>query len=162
MGQSMKRILFVCLGNICRSPTAEAVMKHILKKNGLEEKVDVESAGIGGWHIGELPDSRARKYGAKRGYNLNSRAQQFDARAHFKDFDYIVTMDDSNYMDVINQDLKDKFKNKVFRMTDFCKTSKLSEVPDPYYGGGDHFEEVIDILEDACEGLFKKIKKDLA
>jgi len=162
MGQWVKRVLFVCLGNICRSPSAEGIMKHLVKKHKLNDEVDVESAGIGGWHVGELPDSRARKHAQARGYDLSSRAQQFDAHYHFKEFDYIVAMDHSNYRDLQSQDHNEKYAHKMFRITEFCKKNQVDEVPDPYYGGQDHFEEVLDILEDACEGFLKKIKEDLA
>ena len=161
MGHFMRRVLFVCLGNICRSPSAEGIMKYLVDEKGLGDEIDVESAGTGGWHIGELPDARARKYAEKRGYKLNSRAQQFDANHHFKEFDYIVAMDNSNFDDIQAQDRKEKYSHKVFKMTEFCKKEKVSEVPDPYYGGVDHFEEVLDILEDACDGFLEKIKKDL-
>jgi protein-tyrosine phosphatase len=137
-------------------------MNALLKREGLEDKLDVESAGTGAWHVGDRPDPRAIEHGSKRGYEFNTRAQQFESPAHFKEFDYIVTMDNSNYSNVISLDTNGKYTDKVFKMTDFCSKSTAKEVPDPYYGGGDHFEEVIDLLEDACEGFLKKFKKDLA
>jgi len=149
----MKNILFVCLGNICRSPSAEGVMKAILKREGLETTYFVDSAGTGGWHVGERADRRMRKTAAERGYDLTSLARQFDPREDFEKFDVIVGMDDENIHDLRAMDREGRYDHKIFKMTDFCQKCAETSVPDPYYGGLHGFEHVLNILEDACEGL---------
>ncbi len=156
----MKNILFVCLGNICRSPSAEGVMKAILKREGLETTYFVDSAGTGGWHAGERADRRMRKTAAERGYDLTSLARQFDPREDFEKFDAIIGMDDENIRDLRAMDREGRYGHKIFKMTDFCRKCKETSVPDPYYGGLHGFEHVLDILEDACEGLLDWLLKD--
>lgn len=153
----IKKMLFVCLGNICRSPTAEGVMRSIVKKNGSDKAILCDSAGTAAYHVGEKADSRMRSHAAKRGYDLTSRARQFDAQVDFEKFDLILTMDEQNYRDITLQDPEARYSNKVHRMTDYCQKFQISEVPDPYYGGDQGFEFVIDILEDACSHLFETI-----
>lgn len=152
-------ILFVCLGNICRSPAAEGVMKKLVEEKGLSGNLFIDSAGTGGSHEGELPDSRMRAHGAKRGYDFCSRARKFKG-GDFETFDYIVVMDDRNYADVTSLALTGEDKQKVHRMTDFSQRyTHHNHVPDPYYGGASGFELVLDLLEDACEGLLSYILK---
>lgn len=148
------KILFVCLGNICRSPAAEGIMKK--KAEGLP--IEVDSAGTAGYHIGELPDARMRSHARKRNYPLESYARQFNPSTDFERFDLILAMDKNNFRDLQSFDRSKKYSNKIVMMTDFCETMKVSEVPDPYYGGAEDFEHVIDILEDACSGLVKKLQ----
>jgi protein-tyrosine phosphatase len=154
---SMKnhKILFVCLGNICRSPSAEGVMKKLVE--GLPIKV--ESAGTAGYHIGELPDPRTRSHAAKRGYQLVSRARQFDPGTDFETFDRIIAMDANNLQDLKRMDRTGKYHHKLSIMTDYCSVVDADHVPDPYYGGPEGFERVLDILEDACAGLLKELSK---
>ncbi len=152
------KVLFVCLGNICRSPAAEAVMNSLIKKENLEDKIVCDSAATSGHHEGEKADPRTIQHALKRGHEVVSISRPFNPRKDFNDFDYIITMDDSNFTDVTQMDLKRVFGNKVFKMTDFCADKKCKVVPDPYYGGPQDFETVMDILEDACSGLLKKIK----
>jgi protein-tyrosine phosphatase len=147
------KILFVCLGNICRSPAAEGVMKSLAK--GLP--IEIQSAGTAGYHIGELPDSRMRAHAQKRSYNLISRAQQFDPCSHFEKFDRIIAMDENNLRDLKAMDRTKQFQHKLSMMTDYSQTMDVREVPDPYYGGSEGFEHVLDILEDACAGLLKQL-----
>lgn len=149
-----KKILFVCLGNICRSPAAEGVMKKVTE--GLP--VEVDSAGTAGYHIGDLPDSRMRSHARKRGYDLTSRARQFDPSVDFDRFDMIIAMDRSNLRDLQSMDRLKKYQHKLSLMTDYALTLKTNEVPDPYYGGPEGFEHVLDILEDACKGLLKHLQ----
>lgn len=146
------KVLFVCLGNICRSPAAEGVMRAMAA--GMP--VEIDSAGTAGYHIGELPDARMRSHAAKRGYPLTHRARQFDA-ADFERFDLILAMDASNMRNLKALDRKNAFGGKLRMMTDYCTALSVTEVPDPYYGGPEGFEHVIDILEDACRGLLKEI-----
>lgn len=152
----MKKILFVCLGNICRSPGAEAVMKAYVKKREKEKEFFIDSAGIYGGHSGALPDERMRKHALKRGYVLDSRARQFYASADFAEFDMIIGMDDQNIADLKRMAITDEELGKIYRMTDFCRlNTSRKEVPDPYYGGSAGFEFVLDLLEDAVTGLFE-------
>ena len=153
----MKKILFVCLGNICRSPASEAVMKSKLKKAGREAEFYVDSAGIYGGHSGAYPDVRMRKHAAKRGYELEHRARQFYASADFSEFDIIIGMDRQNIADLKRLAVTDEERAKIYAMTDFCRVNTIyREVPDPYYEGPDGFELVLDLLEDAVEGLIEK------
>lgn len=147
------KILFVCLGNICRSPAAEGVMKKLAAGHPIE----VRSAGTAGYHIGELPDSRMRSHAKKRGIDLVSRAQQFDPVRHFEEFDRIIAMDASNFRDLKSMDRSGTYREKLSMMTDYCRTMNADEVPDPYYGGPEGFEHVLNILEDACAGLLNEL-----
>jgi len=153
---SSSSILFVCLGNICRSPMAEGVFKHMLFKAGLHHEIHVDSAGLIAYHQGELPDSRMRAHASRRGYNLTHRSRQVTV-SDFDKFDLIIGMDDQNMHGLRNLARTPEQKAKIRRMTDFCVHMQASEVPDPYYGGAAGFEYVIDLLEDACEGLLKNI-----
>ncbi|MFT3753573.1 MAG: low molecular weight protein-tyrosine-phosphatase [Paludibacter sp.] len=152
----MTSILFVCLGNICRSPMAEGVFRKILDREKAMERFEIDSAGLIGYHQGELPDSRMRFFAAKRGYSLTHRSRQFK-RADFDCFDLIIGMDDQNIDGLKQLAMTLEEDAKIHRMTDFCRKLQATHVPDPYYGGDQGFEHVIDLLEDACEGLFEKI-----
>ena len=157
----LKKVLFICLGNICRSPTAEGVFQSYVEREGLQREIEIDSAGTSGHHLGDLADSRMRKHAQKRGYELTSRSRQFDPRKDFEGFDYLVVMDDSNKRDILSLDTQQDYENKVFMMTDFSKQTTYNYVPDPYYGGAEGFEKVLDIVEDASEGLLEVIKKEL-
>jgi len=156
-----KKILFVCMGNICRSPAAEGIAKKILEERGLNGTIEIDSAGTLGYHSGESPDQRMIKHASKRGYTLDSRARQFDARKDFDEFDYIVTMDDDNYSEITSLDKKNNYQNKIYKMISFGENINVTEVPDPYYSGSAGFEVVLDILEDSVEGLINKVKDDI-
>lgn len=153
------KILFICLGNICRSPSAEAVMKKLVKEAGLEAEIDVDSAGIIGYHEGELPDSRMRAHASRRGYVLDSYSRPVGTK-DFYDFDLIIGMDDRN-IDALKEKAPDlESVGKIRKMTDFSRNSLYDHVPDPYYGGASGFELVLDLLEDACSGLLDAISSD--
>ena len=156
----MKSILFVCLGNICRSPAAEGIMNKILSDENLTHKYQCDSAGTTGYHVGESADARMIAHAKKRNYHLTSRARQFDRVGDFEKFDYIITMDEYNYENVQNSTQNKQYRKKVHPMVSFCTKHKVSKVPDPYYGGAKGFEQVLDILEDACRGLLKHIEDD--
>ncbi len=156
-----KKILFVCMGNICRSPAAEGIAKKQSEIRGLDSKVEIDSAGTLDYHTGELPDQRMINHASKRGYELDSRARQFNAEEDFEHFDYIVTMDDDNYFEITSLDKKNKYNEKVFKMVSFGNKIKVDEVPDPYYSGSDGFENVLDILEDSVEGLLTKVEDEI-
>lgn len=152
----MKQILFVCLGNICRSPAAEAIMTALVEEAGLSEQIICDSAGTIGYHSGNPADSRMRHAASQRGYAVTSISRQVKS-SDFKTFDYIVAMDDSNVRNLWRMDENGQYRDKIVKMTDFCSRLKASEVPDPYYGSGDGFERVLDILEDACSGLLDEV-----
>ncbi|MDA1246812.1 MAG: low molecular weight phosphotyrosine protein phosphatase [Cyanobacteria bacterium] len=153
-----KRVLFVCLGNICRSPAAEGVFLHLLDQSQAGERFVVDSAGTGGWHVGKAPDARMCAAASRRGIHLVSKARQLEL-ADFNSFDYILTMDASNLSQV--QDLAQKAGGsggaRIEPLLRYCTSFDLSEVPDPYYGGAEGFEHVLDLLEDACSGLLQAL-----
>lgn len=155
----IKRILFVCLGNICRSPSAEAVFRDVVKKNGMTAKIEIDSAGTSAWHAGEPADRRMQSHALLRGYNLNSISRKFDPDSDFDRFDLIVGMDDYNLRDLRTMARSDSDRKKIRKMTDFSRRFGYNAVPDPYYGGEEGFELVLDLLEDACEGLLEAINK---
>lgn len=146
----MKSFLFVCLGNICRSPTAEAVFRFKAKKAGHDFKVS--SAGTGAWHEGEPPDVRSIKAGMKRGYDFNGQISRKITQKDFLEYDYILAMDKSNYQDLIVM-CPEYLVPKIRLFLDFSEDSVVDEIPDPYYGGKDGFDGVIDLIEQASEGL---------
>lgn len=151
------KILFVCLGNICRSPAAEGILKDRLQKAGLTENVEVDSAGTYGGHAGDLPDNRMRAHAARRGYALTHRSRQIVAD-DFEKFDLILGMDDSNISILQRLAPDPESLAKIRRTTDFCRKLPYDHIPDPYYSGSDGFELVLDILEDACNGLVEELK----
>ena len=163
MGKSTKRfrVLFVCLGNICRSPAAEGIMRHLVEEQGLENEFEIESAGIGAWHVGQLPDDRMRRCASERGYWLGSHARQIE-RNDLENCDLIIVMDKENLHDVQNMAHSDEEKVKIRLMTEYCTSrfASYKEVPDPYYGGSRGFELVLDMLEDACNGLISRLTKE--
>lgn len=147
------RILFVCLGNICRSPAAEGVMSAMVEQAGLSDSYELDSAGTYAGHAGELPDKRMRVHAARRGYTLTHRSRPVRA-TDFADFDIIVAMDDSNYDNLRRLAPTPQDEAKIVRMIDFCRMHPYYySVPDPYYEGASGFELVLDLLEDACAGL---------
>ena len=156
-----QKILFVCLGNICRSPAAHGVMEQVVKERNMEEFVEIDSAGTYGGHAGELPDYRMRSAASQRGYNLTHRSRKF-REEDFYDFDKIIVMDDMNYENVSRMAPQRSYLDKVYRFVEFCRNhSDRSYVPDPYYEGREGFELVLDMLEDGCEYLADKISEEV-
>jgi|RhiMethySRZTD1v2_1073278.scaffolds.fasta_scaffold57314_3 low molecular weight protein-tyrosine phosphatase len=156
----MVRLCFVCLGNICRSPTAEAVMFDLVKKAGLESKIEVDSAGTAGYHAGERPDARAAAAARRRGIELRGRARQFKAQ-DYERFDYVLAMDRSNFEDLTELARTEAARKKLHLLRSFdAQAFTGAGVPDPYYGGEDGFEQVLDICTAACTGLLLRVKKD--
>ncbi|MNG94330.1 Low molecular weight protein-tyrosine-phosphatase YfkJ [compost metagenome] len=150
------RVLFVCLGNICRSPTAEGVLRHQLQAAGLAEQVHVASAGTGDWHVGKAPDSRTCKAALARGYDLTLQRAQQVKPSHFAEYDLILAMDESNL-----GHLRALRPHAAMAELDlFLRRygGALDEVPDPYYGGAEGFEQVLDLIETACQALVVEIK----
>ncbi|MEH1941923.1 MAG: low molecular weight protein-tyrosine-phosphatase [Nostoc sp.] len=147
------KLLFVCLGNICRSPSAENIMNHLLEQANLSEHILCDSAGTSSYHSGSSPDRRMSAAAAtKLGIKLRGRARQF-LKSDFQDFDLILAMDRENYENILALDRTKQYQHKVRLMCEFCSRHTLKEVPDPYYGGQEGFNQVIDLLIDACEGL---------
>jgi protein-tyrosine phosphatase len=147
-----KRILLVCMGNICRSPTAEGVMRALVRQMGLDSVVEIDSAGTHGYHIGDAPDPRTVMAAAKRGYDLATlRARQVTA-LDFASFDYIFAMDRSN-LDLLHQACPAQYRYKLGLFLQFAPNFDDDEVPDPYYGGIEGFERVLDLVEDAAQGV---------
>ena len=155
----MKKVLFVCLGNICRSPAAEGVFTKMIKDAGLDDRVSIDSCGTAAHHEGESADIRMREHAKRRGYELTSIARGL-VRKDFDEFDYILTMDNSNFNNVVAL-AADNQKRKIKKLTDFCSNHPHDQIPDPYYGGPDGFELVLELLEDACQGLVDQIKEEL-
>lgn len=154
-------LLFVCLGNICRSPAAEGIMKKMIEDEGLSDRISVDSAGTSNWNEGNTPDERMRLHGSKKGYDFDSVARTFRS-SDFDKFDYILVMDNNNYMNVKRLAKSEEDESKIHRMTDFSiDYSDHDHVPDPYYGGDDGFNLVMSLLEDACKGLLNEIKEKL-
>ena len=156
----MISVCFVCLGNICRSPTAEGVMLKKLKDHKLQDVIAIDSAGTSAYHVGERADARSRECAYKRGYELPSRARQF-TKQDFEKFDYIIAMDQSNRQNLL-QSSNEEQRQKIFMFCQFEEgMNSQSDVPDPYYGGSSGFDNVLDICERGCDGLIKFLKQQL-
>ena len=153
------KILFVCLGNICRSPSAQTIMQKFVDEKGLRDKYEIDSAGIIGFHSGELADGRMREHAARRGYNITHRSRQINTKYDFDHFDLIIGMDDRNIVDLQNSTEESAQLKKIKKMTSYNRVFKESIIPDPYYGGYEGFEYVLDLLEDACKGLLAELEE---
>lgn len=151
------KILFVCLGNICRSSAAEEIMRQKIRKAGVEDSFFVDSAGLISYHQGEMTDPRMRMHAKRRGYDITHLSRPVKQQ-DFYDFDLIVGMDASNIDRLHSLCPTVEDESKIVMMTDYCMEKVADHVPDPYYGGASGFENVLDILEDACEGLMMKLK----
>jgi protein-tyrosine phosphatase len=154
-----KKILFVCLGNICRSPSAENIMNYLVKEQGKSNLITSDSAGTASYHTGASPDRRMAIAAQKRDITLTGKARQF-AKQDFLEFDLILAMDRSNYQNIMALDPDREYQDKVRMICDFCRTHGDREVSDPYYGGVDGFDYVIDLLFDACSGLLDDMNTD--
>ena len=154
----VKKILFVCLGNICRSPAAEGIFKQKIKDRDLENLFVVDSAGTGGWHVGNLADRRMREAALSRGIELTSRSRKIDDNDLYE-FDHILVMDKDN-LNAVKSLIKDHtypIKSKIKLILSYSKKSQLDEVPDPYYGAQNGFERVLDLLDDAIDELLDSL-----
>lgn len=157
------KVLFVCMGNICRSPTAEGVFNRLLQDNQAQDLFEIDSAGTHAYHVGEPPDERAQETARKRGIDLSYiRGRKFDV-SDFEDFDYILAMDTSNYK-ILTQVCPSHLRHKVKRFLDYAPKRKERDVPDPYYGGDNGFEHVFDLVADASQGFYDDVRpnKDTA
>ena len=154
----MVRILFVCMGNICRSPTAEGVVRVHLERAGLAADVELDSAGTHGYHIGKAPDDRARKAAAMRGYDLSALRARRVSDLDFVRYDRILAMDRDN-LDELRQVCPAEHHHKLGLFLEYSRNFREREVPDPYYGGAEGFEHVLDLVEDAATGLIDSLSR---
>jgi protein-tyrosine phosphatase len=152
------KILFVCLGNICRSPTAEGVFRAIAARDAPELAVEVDSAGTAGYHIGEPPDARTRQAASRRGYDLSALRARIVEPHDFENFDLILAMDRGN-LNVLHHRAPAHARERVRLFLEFAPEATVTEVPDPYYGGPNGFEEVLDLVEAATHGLLQHLRR---
>ncbi len=153
----MIRVLFVCLGNICRSPTAEGVFRELVRSHGLNEEIQTDSCGTSDWHIGDPPDSRAADEAARRGFDLSDLRARQVAKSDFTAFDYVLGMDETNIAKLRAQ-CPPAHQDRVRLFLSFAPKLGRTDVPDPYYGGPDGFAQVFDMIEAASQGLLADIR----
>ena len=154
----MVKILFVCMGNICRSPTAEGVFRHKVIEAGLEDRIHIDSAGTIAYHIGHPPDPRAQKAALKRGIDLSAQRARKVTSADFEEFDFVIAMDSDNH-DELEAICPLDHEDRLHMFLKFAQHNRETDVPDPYYGGGNGFETVLDLIEDASEGLLQHLQE---
>lgn len=157
----MTSVLFVCLGNICRSPTAHGIFESMVRERGLSDRITVDSCGTGDWHIGQAPDRRATEEAAKRGYSLEHLRARQVRYSDFNEFDYIIAMDEQNLADLAAMCPAD-FSGTLSLFLPFAPDNPVDDVPDPYYGGPEGFTVVLDMVEAASEGLLQEIERATA
>lgn len=156
----MRSVLFVCTGNICRSPTADGVFRHLVREAGLETRVRVDSAGTHGYHVGEPPDERTRHHASRRGYDLSALRARQVAREDFETFDLVLAMD-RGHLRILQRLAPPEHHHKLRLFMEYATTRRRDEVPDPYYGGTRGFEDVLDMVEDAARGLLAELRARL-
>lgn len=155
----MVKVLFVCMGNICRSPTAEAVFRHLVEREGLTEHIHIDSAGTHDYHVGDAPDARTQRAAQQRGYDMSMlRGRQVEAE-DFNRFDYVLAMDNMNLV-MLERLRPDDAQSHLGLLLDYAERHKEHEVPDPYYGGAGGFEHVLDLVEDGAAGLLKHLRQN--
>ncbi|MEM9374326.1 MAG: low molecular weight protein-tyrosine-phosphatase [Planctomycetota bacterium] len=150
-------VLFVCLGNICRSPLAEGIFIHMARQRGVLDRFNIDSCGTGGWHAGEPADPRSIAVAARHGIELPSRARKFDPRADIDGFDWLIPMDRQNHRDLLDRGVPE---SKLKLMLDFHPEPPTREVPDPYYGGPDGFDKVYDMLTVSCDAMLDRLSSN--
>jgi protein-tyrosine phosphatase len=155
------KVLFVCTGNICRSPTAEGVFKRQVREAGLADRVLSDSAGTHDYHVGEAPDPRAQSAALRRGYDLSELCGRQVSRRDFSEFDYVLAMDEANLRQ-LKRLCPPEHAGKVKLLMEFARNAKVREVPDPYYGGARGFEEVLDMVEEASRGLLEQVRERIS
>ena len=152
------KVLFVCMGNICRSPTAEAVFRHYVAQEGFQEHIHIDSAGTHDYHIGDAPDSRTQRAAKQRGYDMSQLRGRQVGVEDFRRFDYVLAMDEAN-LSILRHLRPHDASSHLGLFLEFAERHREREVPDPYYGGADGFERVLDMVEDAAGGLLKRIRE---
>lgn len=155
----MTRVLFVCLGNICRSPTAQGVFEKLVAEAGWQDRIEVDSAGTHAYHAGEPPDERAQMEAARRGVDLSGQRARAIAETDFAEFDFILAMDSSN-LAVLEARCPPEYRGRVSRLLDFAGDLDEDDVPDPYYGGQHGFSRVLDLVEAGAQGLLDHLESD--
>jgi protein-tyrosine phosphatase len=155
------RLLFICLGNICRSPMAEGVFRRVAQEAGALDRFEIDSAGLGGWHIGQPPDTRAPAAAAARGIDISAQCARQVAQADFARFDLLLAMDRENYAE-LDQLAPDEARHKVRQFLDFAPDAGTQDVPDPFFGGKANFDHALDLIEQAAQGLFAALMRDEA
>lgn len=154
----MRRVLFVCSGNICRSPTAEGIFRHLVAEAGLNDRIATDSAGLGGWHVGDPPDSRSIRAAAERGIDISDiRARQL-ALSDFERFDLLLAMDEGHHLDMLHRATVAQ-RDKVRMFMEAAAGHPAPDVPDPYYGGADGFEAVLDMIEEGARAWLREVGK---
>lgn len=153
----MIRVLFVCLGNICRSPTAEGVFRDLVSREGLSDKIETDSCGTSGWHKNDPPDSRAQEEARHRGIKIDDLKSRKTLDSDFSDFDFIIAMDHNNF-DTLHVKCPKMYTSKIHMFLSFAPEIGIAEVPDPYYGGPDGFSDVFDMIDTASRGLLQHIR----
>ncbi len=153
----MTKILFVCMGNICRSPMAEGMFRHAIKAAGLDQQVQIDSAGTHSYHIGSPPDPRAQQASQKRGVDISNLRSRLVVDQDFAEYDYILVMDGANHANLVRR-APEKHQHKIRRLLSFSRKYPNLDVPDPYYGGTQGFEENLDMIQEAVQHLIREIK----
>lgn len=156
---SVVKVLFVCMGNICRSPTAEGVFRHLVREADLEQRIRIDSAGTHDYHVGKAPDVRTRAAAETRGYDLSALRARQVGRQDFQEFDYVLAMDSENLAN-LRRICPPDLLHKVSLFLEHGGNAAGSEVPDPYYGGAQGFEQVLDLVEEAARGLLQKLERE--
>jgi protein-tyrosine phosphatase len=154
------RLTFVCMGNICRSPTAHGVMRHKVRAAGLAGRIHVDSAGTHAWHTQDPPDARSQRHALQRGYDLSDLRARTLLQSDFARSELVLVMDHDN-VEHAGELCPDVHRHKLRRLTEFCRVHRSDIVPDPYYGGAADFERVLDLVEDACDGLLEDLRRRL-
>lgn len=154
----MKRVLFLCMGNICRSPAGHCVFQHMVNEAGLQDQFEIESAGTIGFHVGSPPDSRMQQSMRARGIPIIGRSKQL-SEADLEHYNLILAMDKDNLSGARRLDPEQRYHDKIQLFCDYCTEHNETEVPDPYYGGDQGFEHVMDLIEDGCRNLLKELTK---
>jgi protein-tyrosine phosphatase len=154
----MPRVLFVCMGNICRSPTAEGVFRKLVIEAGLEQQIEIDSAGTHAYHVGEPPDARAQEAARRRGIDISGLRGRRATRADFERFDYVLVMDEENYDNLLDI-CPPEHEQKLQLFLEYAPQRPEREVPDPYFGGAAGFDRVLDMIEEAAQGLLDHIKR---
>lgn len=160
MTVSMIKVLFVCMGNICRSPTAEGVFRKLVIERGLGERIEIDSAGTHAYHVGEPPDSRAQAAASLRGVDISGLRGRRATREDIERFDYVLVMDRENHENLL-EICPDGFEHKIQLLLEYAPRRREREVPDPYFGGAAGFDRVLDMIEEAAQGLLDDIRKRL-